>query len=394
MNPAPGRGVPGRPPGPPGRLPGAPGAPPGGVRRPGGGGIGLPDWEIGGRRRPGGGGIGLPDWEVGGRTPPGAACGPPAPGAGWRPGAGVAGRWGPSGRLGAGDATPGAGAPGPPVLEDGAAAAGCSIPAGRDGAGRGAGVGRGGSGREPGPPEGRPRGPVPPGRPVTAGSEADRGSPAGTRPLPGPGRGEPGDPMSAPPAGVAELSAERSATGRSGLGATWVGAPGTGVGVLGPGVGSPVAAAGTSTGELTGSGEPGAFRPARGAVSGARAPGGRLLTIWAPEGRSGRVGSPGSSVAVGVTAPLPSPAVAGAAVVGAAVAGAAVDFAALEVLVGWADSSSGWTSRRSPSRSALRRTRSACWSSRLEEWLLTPIPREVQRSRASLLVSPSSRASS
>jgi hypothetical protein len=61
---------------------------------------------------------------------------------------------------------------------------------------------------------------------------------------------------------------------------------------------------------------------------------------------------------------------------------------------GVADSSSGWTSRRSPSRSALRRTRSACWSSMLEEWLLTPIPNAMQRSSASLLVSPSSRPSS
>ena len=56
--------------------------------------------------------------------------------------------------------------------------------------------------------------------------------------------------------------------------------------------------------------------------------------------------------------------------------------------------SSGWTARRNPSRSALRRARSACASSIEDEWLLTPIPRSTQRSRASLLVSPSSRASS
>jgi len=52
------------------------------------------------------------------------------------------------------------------------------------------------------------------------------------------------------------------------------------------------------------------------------------------------------------------------------------------------------TGRRKPSRSALRRTRSACWSSMLEEWLLTPIPSDMHRSRASLLVRPSSRPSS
>ena len=39
-------------------------------------------------------------------------------------------------------------------------------------------------------------------------------------------------------------------------------------------------------------------------------------------------------------------------------------------------------------------TSSACASSMLEEWLLAPIPRDSQRSRVSLLGSPSSRASS
>ena len=56
--------------------------------------------------------------------------------------------------------------------------------------------------------------------------------------------------------------------------------------------------------------------------------------------------------------------------------------------------SSGWTSRFRPSRSALRRTRSAWASSMLEEWLLTPMPRAMLRSSASLLVRPSSLASS
>lgn len=56
--------------------------------------------------------------------------------------------------------------------------------------------------------------------------------------------------------------------------------------------------------------------------------------------------------------------------------------------------SGGCCERLRPSRSALRRTRSACASSMLEEWLETPIPIAKQRSRPSLLVRPSSRASS
>ncbi len=56
--------------------------------------------------------------------------------------------------------------------------------------------------------------------------------------------------------------------------------------------------------------------------------------------------------------------------------------------------SSGATARRSPSASALRRTRSACASSIEDEALFTPMPRDPARSKSSLLVRPSSRASS
>jgi hypothetical protein len=56
--------------------------------------------------------------------------------------------------------------------------------------------------------------------------------------------------------------------------------------------------------------------------------------------------------------------------------------------------SSGDTSRVSPSRFALRRTRSAWGSTTLDEWLFTPMPSDSQRSRHSLFVSPSSLASS
>jgi hypothetical protein len=62
------------------------------------------------------------------------------------------------------------------------------------------------------------------------------------------------------------------------------------------------------------------------------------------------------------------------------------------------DSGSGWGSSTtgliSPSRSALRRSRSACASTMLEEWLLTPMPRASQRSRTALFERPSSLASS
>ena len=51
-------------------------------------------------------------------------------------------------------------------------------------------------------------------------------------------------------------------------------------------------------------------------------------------------------------------------------------------------------SRRIPFESARRRTRSAIGSSRLEEWLLTPILSSVASSSTSSLEMPSSRASS
>ena len=72
------------------------------------------------------------------------------------------------------------------------------------------------------------------------------------------------------------------------------------------------------------------------------------------------------------------------------------DFAALVALAAFfaGAGSSGWTGRRNPSASAFRRTRSACASSMEDEWLLTPIPRDRASSSPSLLVRPSSLASS
>jgi hypothetical protein len=74
----------------------------------------------------------------------------------------------------------------------------------------------------------------------------------------------------------------------------------------------------------------------------------------------------------------------------------AADLAALVALAAFfaGAGSSGWTGRRRPSASALRRTRSACASSIEDEWLLTPIPRDRASSSPSLLVRPSSLASS
>ena len=76
-------------------------------------------------------------------------------------------------------------------------------------------------------------------------------------------------------------------------------------------------------------------------------------------------------------------------------AGASVAVAGEVVRAGFlATASSGATSRRMPSASALRRTRSAWASSIDEEALFTPMPNDWETSSSSLLVRPSSRASS
>ena len=100
-------------------------------------------------------------------------------------------------------------------------------------------------------------------------------------------------------------------------------------------------------------------------------------------------GSAGASLAAGAAAGS------AAAAAGSDAEDFLVAFVALSGLSALAGlSCSGWTSRISPSRSALRRTRSAWASSMLDEWLFAPIPSASQRSSVSLLVSPSSRASS
>ena len=72
----------------------------------------------------------------------------------------------------------------------------------------------------------------------------------------------------------------------------------------------------------------------------------------------------------------------------------AAAFLVAAFLVVFGSCSGGCSSRLRPSLCALRRTRSACASTMLEEWLFTPIPNASVNSRVSLLVSPSSRASS
>jgi hypothetical protein len=86
----------------------------------------------------------------------------------------------------------------------------------------------------------------------------------------------------------------------------------------------------------------------------------------------------------------------GAAGVGASAGAAATSAAggAASAAGGAASASLGTTARISPSRSALRRTRSAWASTMLDEWLFTPMPSAMQRSSASLFSKPSSRASS
>ena len=182
--------------------------------------------------------------------------------------------------------------------------------------------------------------------------------------------------------GALAAAAGTSAAGTSAAGVEDAGAAGA-IGVTGASE-----AAGAAAGRLAG------------ASAGFSGPG-RLVTSLAPDRLIG-VGAAGSpspeSVAdfEAAAAALPSwsaslPVPVARVVAAAFLAGAFLVAAAF--FTGGAGSS-GWTSRRRPSRSALRRARSACASSMEDEWLFTPIPRDRHRSSASLLVNPSSCASS
>jgi hypothetical protein len=321
--------------------------------------MGLPDGDSGGRWAPGGGGMGLPDGERGGPPGPPAPLGPPCAGRlgapeepvppapprdtgddGAEPDPGdpkdPEGRAGAPVRGGAGVRPGGAGRIG------GAGDPDCDCMGGRGGAGIG---GRRAMPRSP-PCAG---GDVESGRLVTRRESLGRGAPLGGGGIGGPVRGAPKG------AAGAGRGAGWSSGGRGGVGAE-AGAPA-----------SPVPA---MAGLVTVSGAAGS-----GAVA-AGTSGGASLVVTRPtragngsagEDSLGPTGRDGSD-----SEPSPRP--------------------RLRPLI--SAGSSGCLSRRNPSRSALRRTRSAWASSMLDEWLVTPMPRSRQRSNASLLVRPSSRPSS
>ncbi len=219
----------------------------------------------------------------------------------------------------------------------------------------------------------------------------------------------------APAAGADGLGAA-GAGGRGAVGATGAAATGAGRGADGgavAGAGADGAAAGATggvDGEAAGgadaagatgvgaTGATGAGVIGDGARAGAGALGcsdaGRLVISRAPERLTGA-----GEGARGSPPPDCSPAPASGGVVwsgpGVSVTAGVVDtalaafFVAAAFLAGGAGSS-GCTGRRRPSRSAFLRARSAWASSMDDEWLLTPIPRDKQRSSASLLVRPSS----
>jgi hypothetical protein len=181
------------------------------------------------------------------------------------------------------------------------------------------------------------------------------------------GRVEPGPlPTGAPVLGAAGLGA--AACGGVGAGAGAGSAPPSVVGGV-AGVDTGVNVRGAAVAGRVGAGAPGAGSAAGVRVEAAAVRWEETVRVVAGT-RGGAGGAWGAAAATG----------AGAAAGAACAAGAA--------------GSSGDVSRRSPSASALRRTRSACASSIDDEWLFTPMPRDIERSSASLLVSPSSRASS
>jgi hypothetical protein len=199
--------------------------------------------------------------------------------------------------------------------------------------------------------------------------------------------GRRGMPRSVPGAGGG-VGSGRLVTSRESLGR---GAPRGGGGIGGPVLGAPKGAAGVGRGAGWSSGGRGDGDGAGGAaVSGAPALAG-VETGSAEVERGAAAAGANGGASLGVVTSRSGDGAAGADSVGPAGTEAS-DPARPRPLM--SAGSSGCLSRRSPSRSALRRTRSAWASSMLDEWLVTPIPRSRQRSNASLLVRPSSRPSS
>jgi hypothetical protein len=181
-------------------------------------------------------------------------------------------------------------------------------------------------------------------------------------------------------AGPAAAAGRGAASGvAAGADAFAGGAAGAGVDGFGATGARGAAGAGAAAAGMAGAG----LVRGRGAAGGGRdvtSLAGRLVMRW--RDRSGRAGA-GAGAGVAATDSEGGPTMS---------AGSLEAFAALAA--GFSSASSGWAARRRPSRSALRRTRSAWASSMEEEWLLTPMPSDTHRSSASLFVRPSSRASS
>ncbi len=210
------------------------------------------------------------------------------------------------------------------------------------------------------------------------------------------------------PSAVAGASGATSAGAADAAGATGSGA-GAGRGAGASTGGGAAAAAGRSTGRAGGAAGAGAGAAAAGRTGSSstrRIGPGRSLPLdvtrragalgGAGAGAGAGVGSGGAGASTGAGSSTTGAGAGGSGSATGAAAGAgaaAAFFVALAAFAGL-PGSSGWTSRMRPSRSALRRTRSACASSMLDECVLTPIPSDSQRSSVSLFVIPSSLASS
>jgi len=232
----------------------------------------------------------------------------------------------------------------------------------------------------------------------------------GTPRPPMPGGGGIGLPLCergrAAPGGRAPGGGGGACPGAGGRGGAALGAPDGGAGRA-AGAGPPAAAGGGAGRACPGAGgRGGAGGVGRAAAAGRAGPSssarrggaGRSLPDDVTR-RPGGVGLAAGGAAGGGAGSAASAGAAGCSgAAGAAAAGFAAAFLGSAAFLAGAffafGGSSGWTSRMRPSRSALRRTRSACASSMLEECVLTPIPSERQRSSVSLFVMPSSFASS
>ena len=187
-------------------------------------------------------------------------------------------------------------------------------------------------------------------------------------------------------AAVAGAAAGRGAAAGAGAaaagaaGTCWAGRAGGSAAVAGAAAGRGAAGAGAG----------------RGAASAATSDAGRLVTRRLPARRRVVDGPPAAGPASVEIAEEVGDGSSPSAALSSPVACFAAAFFVVPVALraGLDAGSSGCTGRRSPSRSALRRARSACASSIEDEWLFTPIPRDRQRSSASLFVRPSSCASS